>query len=298
MKETLGIWLKSIPAWLLAHGPRMLLIVAGAWLVNKVALKLIEKAVRLAVRGEGFSSPEAEKKREDTLIHIFAVTLRVVLLTLAALMLLQEVGVMIAPILAGAGILGLAFGFGGQYLIRDVIAGLFIILENQYRIGDVADLGGISGLVEDISLRRTVLRDLEGVVHFVPHGEVKTVSNLSKGFSRVNLDIRVAYGSDIGRVQAAVDRVGREMAEDPQWRELILKAPQFVRVQELADSAVVVKVLGETQPLKQWDVAGEVRRRILEAFAREGIEIPFPQVVVHPPPARRAMNSSCSCGKE
>ena len=291
MKETLGIWLKSIPAWLLAHGPRLLLSVAGAWLVNRVARKLIEKTVRLAVRGEDFSSPEAEKMREDTLIHIFAVTLRVVLLILAALMLLQEVGVMIAPILAGAGIIGLAFGFGGQYLIRDVIAGLFIILENQYRIGDVADLGGISGLVEDISLRRTVLRDLDGVVHFVPHGEVKTVSNLSKGFSRVNLDIGVAYGSDIDLVRATVDRVGRELAEDPQWRGLILKAPQFVRVQELADSAVVVKVLGETQPLKQWDVAGEVRRRLLQAFAREGIEIPFPQVVVHPPPARGQVKS-------
>ena len=281
MKESFVQWVGSIVPWLLARGPRIALIIVGSWLLNKIARKLIEKTVRLAVRGEDFSSPEAERKREDTLIHIFAVTLRVVILTLAALMLLQELGLMIGPMLAGAGIVGLAFGFGGQYLIRDVIAGLFIILENQYRIGDVVDFGGTAGLVEDISLRRTVLRDLDGTVHFVPHGELKTVSNLSKSFSRVNLDIGVAYGSDIERVAATVDRVGRELAEDPGWRDLIISAPQFVRVQDLADSAVVVKVMGDTQPLKQWDVAGEVRRRILEAFAREGIEIPLPQMVVH-----------------
>ncbi len=281
MKETFVQWAGSIVPWLLAHGPRIVLIIVGAWLLNKISRKLIEKTVRLAVRGEDFSSPEAEKKREDTLIHIFALTLRVVILTLAVLMLLQELGLMIGPMLAGAGIVGLAFGFGGQYLIRDVIAGLFIILENQYRIGDVVEFGGTSGLVEDISLRRTVLRDLDGTVHYVPHGELKTVSNLSKSFSRVNLDVGVAYGSDIERVAATVDRVGRELAEDPAWRAMIITAPRFVRVQDLADSAVVIKVIGDTQPLKQWDVAGEVRRRILAAFAREGIEIPFPQRVVH-----------------
>lgn len=281
MKAILSRWAERALPWLLAHGPRILVIVAGAWLLNKALGKFIEKAVRLAVRGDAHSSPEAERQREDTLIHIFAVTLRIVILTLALLMLLQELGLMIGPMLAGAGIVGLAFGFGGQYLIRDVIAGLFIILENQYRIGDVVELGAVSGTVEDISLRRTVLRDLDGTVHFVPHGEVKTVSNQSKGFSRVNLDVRVAYGADIEKVRDAVDRAGRELAEDPQWRECITKAPAFVRVQKLAESAVVVKILGETRPLKQWEVAGELRRRLLDAFARQGIEIPLPQVVVH-----------------
>lgn len=281
MKETFVHWTESIVPWLLAHGPRILFIIVGAWLLNKLARKLIEKTVRLAVRGEDFSSLESEKKREDTLIHIFAVTLRSVILTLAMLTLLQELGLMIAPMLAGAGIVGLAFGFGGQYLIRDVITGLFIILENQYRIGDVVDFSGTSGLVEGISLRRTVLRDMDGTVHYVPHGEIKTVSNLSKGFSRVNLDIGVAYDSDIEQVAATVDRVGRELAEDPRWREFIITAPRFVRVQKFAESAVAIKVMGDTQPLKQWDVAGEVRKRILAAFARERIEIPLPQCVVH-----------------
>ncbi|HOW44846.1 MAG TPA: mechanosensitive ion channel family protein [Candidatus Aminicenantes bacterium] len=281
MKAILSRWADRALPWLLAHGPRILVIVAGAWLLNKALNKFIEKAVRLAVRGDAHSSPEAERQREDTLIHIFAVTLRIVILTLAVLMLLQELGLMIGPMLAGAGIVGLAFGFGGQYLIRDVIAGLFIILENQYRIGDVVELGAVSGTVEDISLRRTVLRDLDGTVHYVPNGEIKTVSNQSRNFSRVNLDVSVAYGSDIEKVRAAVDRAGRELAEDPQWREFITRAPAFVRVHRLAESAVVVKILGETKPLKQWDVTGELRRRLLDAFAREGIVIPLPQVVVH-----------------
>ena len=281
MKEDLVRWAESIVPWLLAHGPRIALIVVGAWLLNKIARKLIDKTVRLAVRPKDFSSPESEKKRENTLIHIFTFSLRIVILILVTLMLLQELGVMIAPILAGAGIVGLAFGFGGQYLIRDIIAGLFIIMENQYRIGDVVAFGGTTGLVEDISLRRTVLRDMNGTVHYVPHGEIKTVSNLSKSFSRVNLDVGVAYDSDIEKVAATVNRVGRELAEDPRWRELIITAPQFVRVQELADSAVVIKIMGDTRPQKQWDVAGEVRKRILAAFVREGIEIPFPQRVVH-----------------
>ena len=281
MKAILSRWAERALPWVLARGPRILLVIAGAWLLNKILCKGITQAVRLAVRGKSFASAEAEKKREETLVHILAVTLRIVILTLAVLMVLQDLGLEIGPILAGAGIVGLAFGFGGQYLIRDVIAGLFIILENQYRIGDVVDLGGASGLVEDISLRRTVLRDLDGTVHYVPHGEVKKASNLSQGFSRVNLDVGVAYGSDIGRVAAAVDRVGRELAADPRWREDIVQAPHFVRVQDLAGSAVIIKVLGETRPLRQWDVAGEMRRRLLDAFAREGIEIPFPQVVVH-----------------
>lgn len=280
MKAILNKWAAGILPWLLAHGLRIALVVVGAWLLNRIAGKFIEKAVRLAVRPNDFSSPDAEKKREDTLIHIFTVTLRVVVLALAVLMVLQELGMMIGPMLAGAGIVGLAFGFGGQYLIRDVIAGLFIILENQYRIGDVVNLGGVSGLVEDITLRRTVLRDLDGTVHFVPHGEVKTASNLSRNFSRVHLDIGVAYGSEIELVKRAIDRTGAELAQDPAWKESIISPPRFLRVNEFGESAIIVKVLGETQPLKQWEVAGEFRKRLLVAFRQAGIEIPLPQRVV------------------
>lgn len=200
---------------------------------------------------------------------------------MAVLMVLEEFGVMIGPILAAAGIVGLAFGFGGQYLIRDIISGFFIILENQYRIGDVVSFDTVKGLVEDISLRKTTLRDMDGVVHHVPHGEIKIVSNLSKDFSRVNLDLGVSYSSSLEHVISVVNRTGMELAEDPQWKEFIIKPVQFLRVNDFADSAVIIKVLGETQILKQWEIAGEFRKRIKIAFDKEGIEIPFPQRVIH-----------------
>jgi small conductance mechanosensitive channel len=209
--------------------------------------------------------------------------MRIVILTLAGLMILQELGVQIGPILAGAGIVGLAFGFGGQYLIRDVISGLFIILENQYRIGDVVRIKEISGLVEEITLRKTTIRDIDGIVHHIPHGEITLVSNLSKDFARVNLNVGIGYGSKLEHVIEVVNRIGNEMAKSPYWKDLIVSPPQFLRVDDMADSAIVIKILGDTAPLKQWEVTGELRKRLLIEFNKEGIEIPFPQVVVHQP---------------
>lgn len=196
-------------------------------------------------------------------------------------MILQELGVMIGPILAGAGIVGLAVGFGAQYLIRDIISGLFIILENQYRIGDVVTLSNVGGLVEDINLRMTTLRDIDGTVHHIPHGEIKRVANCAKNFARVNLNIGIAYNSKLENVIEIVNRTGKELAEDPLWKECIIKPPQFLRVDDFGDSAIIIKILGETLPLKQWEITGEFRKRIIIAFNNEGIEIPFPQRVIH-----------------
>ncbi len=228
-----------------------------------------------------FQTPEAERKREDTLIRIFDVSMVVLIWTLAALMVLQEAGTDIAPLLAAAGVAGLALGFGGQYLIRDLISGLFIIMENQYRIGDVVCIDDVCGLVEDISMRMTTLRDLDGVVHHVPHGAVTKVSNFSKDFARVNLNVGISYGANLEHVIAVVNKVGKDLSEDPTWKDSIMEPPQFQRVVDFADSAVMIKILGKTQPLKQWDVTGELRKRIKFAFDAEGIEIPFPQRVVH-----------------
>jgi small conductance mechanosensitive channel len=190
-------------------------------------------------------------------------------------------GVAIGPLLAAAGIAGVAVGFGGQYLIRDLISGIFIIIENQYRTGDVVCFDSTCGLVESITLRMTTLRDLDGTVHHVPHGEIKTVSNLSKHFARVNLNVGVSYFSNLEHVIEVVNRVGKEMTNDPKWKDVILKAPQFLRVDDFADSAIVIKILGDTQPLKQWEVTGELRKRLKIAFDKEGIEIPFPQRTIH-----------------
>lgn len=142
-------------------------------------------------------------------------------------------------------------------------------------------------MVEDINLRTTVLRDLDGIVHYVPNGEIKKSSNLSKDFARVNLNVGIAYNSDLEKVISVVNRVGKELAEDPQFKSSIIKPPQFLRVDEFADSSINIKILGETKPLKQWEVAGELRKRIKIAFDKEGIEIPFPQRVVHYAPEKK-----------
>lgn len=267
--------------WLLTNGVKIIFIIIGAIILNKIVTSFIEKAVRIAVRPDGISSQEAEEKRENTLIQIFNTTARIGIIIIAALMVLEEFGVEIAPILAAAGIVGLAFGFGGQYLIRDIISGLFIILENQYRVGDVVSFDNASGTVQEISLRKTTLRDLDGTVHHIPHGEIKKVSNLSKDFSRINLDMGVSYNTNLEHVITVINSVGTALANDPEWKTAILLAPQFLRVNDFADSAIMLKILGETLPSRQWEVTGELRKRLKVAFDKEGIEIPFPQMVLH-----------------
>ncbi|MFN2119712.1 MAG: mechanosensitive ion channel family protein [Anaerolineales bacterium] len=273
--------LETISPWLLDHGLKILAILVIALLIRRFGGVFIEKTVRRLVTPNRFLSKEAERKREDTLIRIFDTSLVVLVWILAGLMMLEEAGTNIAPLLATAGVAGLALGFGGQYLIRDLISGLFIILENQYRIGDVVCIDDTCGLVEDISMRMTTLRDLDGTVHHIPHGSITKVSNLSKDFARVNLDMGISYGASLEHVIEVVNRVGNELAEDPTWKDSIRKPPQFLRVTDFGDSSVGIKILGETEPLKQWDVAGELRKRIKIAFDAEGIEIPFPQRVIH-----------------
>lgn len=281
MEAKIENWGESILPWLLSHGIKIVIIGITAWLLIVILSKIIRKAVRVAVVPDKNMPPEAEKKREDTLIHIFNGALKIVIIVLALMMILQEIGLEIGPLLAGAGILGLAFGFGGQYLIRDIITGLFIILENQYRIGDVVNIDGTSGSVEEITLRLTILRDLNGTMHHIPHGDIKRASNLSKKFARINLDMGVAYDTDLEHVIKVINKTGNELAEDPLYKEFILKPPQFLRVNDFADSAIILKILGDTKPLKQWEITGELRKRLKIAFDKEGIEIPFPQRVIH-----------------
>lgn len=267
--------------WFLDHGVKIIVVLVAAWLIRRFGGVFIGRVVRKIVVSDRFLAKEAEEKREETLIRIFAGSLGLVVWILAGLVILQEAGFAIGPLLAAAGIAGLAFGFGGQYLIRDLISGLFIIMENQYRVNDVVCSDGTCGLVEDISLRMTTLRDLDGVVHHIPHGEIKKVSNLTKHFARVNLNIGIAYSSDLEHVISVVNKVGNELAADANWKEFIIKPPQFLRVDDFGDSAIIIKILGETKPIKQWDVAGELRKRLKVAFDKENIEIPFPQRVIH-----------------
>ena len=281
MTEKVNEWNEIIVPWLLAHGFKILLVIIVAYILYRFIHKLIERAVRIAVVPDNLASSESELKRENTLILIFTATARIAIVIMAVIIIIQEFGIKVGPILAGLGIVGLAVGFGGQYLIRDIISGLFIILENQYRIGDVVSFDNTSGAVEAISLRMTTLRDLNGTVHHIPHGEIKRVSNLSKNFARVNLNIGVAYNSNLEKVIEIINETGRQMAEDPVWKDFIIKAPQFLRVDDFGDSAIILKILGETIPLKQWEITGELRKRIKIAFDNNGIDIPFPQRVIY-----------------
>lgn len=272
---------EQMTPFLLEHGVKILFIVIATYILQRFGITFINRIIRKVVSSNTHASDLAKAKREDTLIRIFSTTLKIVLWLVSSLMILQELGVAIAPILAAAGIAGIALGFGGQYLIRDLISGLFIILENQYRIGDIVCFGDTCGLVEDITLRMTTLRNMDGTVHHVPHGEVTKVSNLSKQFARVNLNIGVAYESDLEQVIKVVNEVGMELTSDPEWSEKIITAPQFLRVEDFADSSVVIKILGDTKPLMQWEVTGELRKRLKIAFDKNGITIPYPQRVIH-----------------
>ena len=274
---------QTIQRWLLEHGILILVIILVSYLAYRV-LKLVipeivERSIR--VRGKGRRARSELAKRSQTLSRILAQISGVLIVIVALFMILSEVGIDITPLLAGAGVAGVAIGFGAQSLIRDILNGLFILMEDQYNTGDVVRIAGIAGLVEEVNLRRTVLRDLDGIVHTIPNGEVKTSSNFTKDWSRVNINIPVGYGEDLDRVIEVINKVGKELSEDKTFGPLIIGAPRVLGVDNFADSGIEIKVLAETKPLKQWDVMRELRKRTKKAFDDEGIEIPWPHVKLY-----------------
>ncbi len=263
--------------------------VGGVVLVALVAYLVLRSAARVGVRHllerrAGDASellPARELERRVTTIE--RLTLRVggaTLTIIALLMILRLFGIDIGPAVAGLGVVGIAVGLGAQTLIKDWLAGIFIVLENQFSAGDVVSIAGVDGTVEDISLRRTTLRDLDGTVHSVPNGQIAVASNHTRVWARVNLDIGVAYDADIERATAVIDQVGADLVADPAWRDRLIETPTVVRVNALGEAGLTLKVFGQVQAAEQWAVAGELRKRILAAFAREAIEIPYPRRVM------------------
>jgi small conductance mechanosensitive channel len=277
----LGIETGPVTGWMAEHGWRIALIVVLSMAAIVAVSRFIPRLIAASVARRPGESEEEVGKRINTLARVLASAGQIVVLFVAAFMVLSELEINIAPILAGAGVVGIAIGFGAQGLIKDLLAGLFIILENQYRVGDVVRIADVAGLVEDINLRRTILRDLDGIVHIVPNGEIRVASNFTKEWSRVNLNVSVAYGEDLDHVISVINRVGKELAEDSEWALLILKAPQVLRVDDLGASGIDIKILGDTKPIRQWDVMGELRKRLKKAFDEEGIEIPWPHTKVY-----------------
>jgi len=272
--------------WLTGDGIRIAAIVGVAVAIDLALHRIIPRALRLTVERQMKQRDEEEiQQRVDTLSSVFTAGGRVIIVLVTLLTLMPLAGISIGPLLAGVGILGLAVGFGAQSLVKDIISGLFILLDNQYSKGDVVTVGGVTGLVDDVGLRRTVLRDLDGIVHYIPNGEIAVASNFTQEYSRVNLNVGVSYSEDLDHVMLdhvmrVIDRVGEEMAADPKWASAIITPPKSLRVDNLGDSGIDIKVVGDTKPIKQWEVMGELRKRIKKAFDDAGIEIPYPHRVI------------------
>ena len=196
-------------------------------------------------------------------------------------MILGEVGIEIGPIIAAAGVVGLAVGFGAQSLVKDIISGFFILLEDQIRVGDVVQIAGKGGLVEKVNLKMTILRDLAGNVHYVPNGTIDVVTNMTKDFSRYVFDIGVAYREDVDEVIEVIKQVDESLRNDPAFEKDILEPIEILGLDQFADSAVVIKARTTTKPIKQWSVAREFNRRLKKAFDEQDIEIPFPHVTLY-----------------
>jgi moderate conductance mechanosensitive channel len=267
--------LRAALAWLLTSGLRVLLILGLAWLLFRV-LRAGLRRFEAIVHDDDQVGMESSK-RTRTLINMLNNLVSVAIVAITVLTVLQELGVNIMPILTGAGILGLAVGFGAQTLVKDIISGFFFILENQVRVGDVAQINGTGGLVEAINLRTIVLRDQGGIVHIFPCGSVTTLSNLSKDYSYALLDIGVAYKHDTDDVVAVLQATANEMQATVEFGSLMLEPIEIIGVEAFGDSSVTIRIRMKTLPLKQWTITREYRRRIKKAFDAAGIEIPFPQ---------------------
>jgi small conductance mechanosensitive channel len=270
-----------IVRWLVSAGPRVAVVLAVLFLVWLLGRRLAGRLVDGMVRRSRYGSEEERLERVDTLHRAVRNGITLAVLIIGALALLPEFGVNITVLLGGAAVFSLAIAFGAQNLVKDYFSGFMILVENQYSVGNVVQINSTQGLVEDMTLRITTLRDLEGVAHFIPHSQIQTVSNLTHGWSRVMLDVGVAYKEDVDHVMQVLLELAREMRKDPEFGPLIVDEPEMLGVDAFADSAVVIKLIVRTRPLKQWAVKRELLRRIKNRFDELGIEIPFPHRTVY-----------------
>lgn len=263
--------------WLAQRGALLLLLLGATLIalrfahvtVSAALARLFEREVREGT-AQDVAAVEVERRRE-TLEGLINRSLRLIILVIAFLMALNIVGFDIGPAIAGLGLLGLALSLGAQHLVRDYVAGAFVLIENQYARGDIVQLAGVTGTVEDVSLRRTSVRDLDGTLHTVPHGLIQVSSNLTRRWARINFDVPVPYDEDQQRVTEAINRAGLQLAEDPAWSRLVLKPARVLRVERLAEAGLTFKVLGTVAATHRFEAAGELRSRIIEECRREGL---------------------------
>jgi small conductance mechanosensitive channel len=267
--------LPNLMRWAREHGPRVALILVGMLALSRLGSMTGRRIVKFMAQHGHRGTPEENESRAQTLVGVFRNAASLAVLCGGLLMILDEIGIPIMPLLGGAAVVGLAVAFGAQNLIRDYFSGFMVLMEDQYGINDVVRIGTVSGTVEKITLRMTVLRDMGGVVHFIPHGTITTVSNLTHGWSRALFDVNVAAGEDVDRVMNVLLEVGQGLRQDPAYAAVVLEAPEMLGVDDLGDGKVVVRFFLKTRPLKQWAVKREMLRRIKLRFDELRIESPF-----------------------
>ncbi len=279
----LGPTFAAIGDWFLKHGIRIFAIILVGWFIYKIIGMIMPIFIRRYVtqkskrRTKGYIN-----QRARTLGRVVTQAVGLFLATIAFFMILSELEVDITPLLAGAGVAGIAIGFAAQNSIRDFIGGFVIMMEDHYNVGDVVKVADITGEVEELGLRRTVLRDLKGILHVVPNGEIRVSSNYTRSISRAFFEVGVAYKENLDRVMGLVKSTWEEMAKDPEWKDKIVsETPWLLRVEEFGDSGIIIRAVGDTRPMQQWTVLGELRRRIKIVFDNEGVEIPWPHIKLY-----------------
>ena len=273
LQQALGDWL-----WLLESTLHVVIILALTWLLLRLSRKGL---ARLRTHMQQDLGDRERIKRLDTLERVFRYVSAVIITLVGGMLALSAVGISIAPILATAGVLGIAVGFGAQSLVKDYFNGFFLLLENQVRQGDVVEVAGKSGLVEEMTLRYIRLRDFEGSVHYIPNGTIDSVTNRSRGFAFALLDIGVAYREDVDEVYAVMREVAAGMRSDPELGEKIVEDLEIAGVDNWADSAVVIRCRFKVMPLEQWTVRRAFLYRLKKAFDAAGIEIPYPHLTLY-----------------
>ena len=264
----------SVKEWGFSHGIKIVVILLVALMSSKIIHSVVN---RLEKRFESAGSvPSEMEKRAKTITGLLNTTITVIIYTAAAMMIITELGIAIGPLLAGAGIAGVAIGFGAQSLVKDVISGFFLLFENQIRVGDMVAVAGKTGLVEALNLRTTRLRDIEGNVHIIPNGVIDVATNCTKDWSRAPVEIGVAYKEDVDQVISVLEEVGESLRNDPVHQKSILEPMTILGLDSFGDSSVNIRMYFKVIPLKQWEISREFRKRVKRAFDEKGIEIPFP----------------------
>lgn len=281
---SLSAW-SDLKDWLDESGPDMLVtigVLAATYWIFRRAFPPIARAAM--IRG-GHPADQEIERRADTIVAVVVRTVGGLFILVGVATILSEFGVNITAIVAGLGIAGVALGLGAQQFVRDALNGIFLLAEDQYRQGDVVKIADVTGTVEDITIRRTIIRDTDGVVHSVPNGSITVVSNFTRDFALVNVPVEVAYGEDLARVESVVAGVGREIANSPRFKGSVVDVPRVTAVESVEGGAVVLTVTARTQPAIRWDIAAELRRHLADAFVAQGVQVPFASVQPESPDA-------------